>query len=66
MNWGLRGVYASVVWGLRPPSPRRESRGAMRLRATGRVLGRQLISPRNDDVRVRHRERLGSNLRPSD
>ena len=49
-DWGLRGVYASVIWGLRPPPPRPKSRGAMRLPATSRVLRRQLISPRNDGV----------------
>ncbi len=53
------GVYASVIWGLRPPPPRRESLGAMRLPATGCVLGRQLISPRNDGV-VASNPRLGS------
>jgi hypothetical protein len=47
---GLRGVYASVVPGLRPPPRSWRSLGAMRLGAARRVRRRHLINARNEGV----------------
>jgi hypothetical protein len=64
---GLRGVYAPAVWGRWPPPLRRKFLGTMRLRATGRVLLRHLLSPRNESPRFESGRRLhiGTDKSPS-
>jgi hypothetical protein len=50
---GLRGVYASVVRGLRAPPRRRRFLGTMRLCATRNDSRRQAINARREEVKCR-------------
>ena len=52
---GLSGVYASVIWGPRPPGGWLQFLGFMRLCATWSDPARRLIMARNDGVPVRIR-----------